>query len=244
MKSLVQRILQKLLGFNNYLFIFSVFKIYTLKSDKAEKAFFHFIKQAAGKEGIVLDIGANIGITAVLLSKKFPDRPIYAFEPVPENIKALKRVLRFFKATNVTVLEIALGNEPGELEMILPVVDNVKKQGLSHIKHDSITEFNEGHTFKVPVKTLDSLPELNQALQIAAIKIDVENFEYFVFEGGKELLQRHKPIVFCELWDNENRYKCFNFLQSLGYTAYTLEGGKMVPLPENQQTENQQFLFI
>lgn len=244
MKSLVQRTLQKLLGFNNYLFIFSVFKIYTLKSDKAEKAFFYFIKQAESKEGILLDIGANIGITAVLLSKKFPDRQIIAFEPVPENIKALKRVLRFFKATNVTVLEIALGNEPGELEMILPVVDNVKKQGLSHIKHESITEFNEGHIFKVPVKTLDSLPELNQASQIAAIKIDVENFEYFVFEGGKELLQRHKPIVFCELWDNENRYKCFNFLQSLGYTAYTLEGGKMVPLPENQQTENQQFLFI
>ena len=45
--------------------------------------------------------------------------------------------------------------------------------------------------------------------KIGAIKMDVENFEYFVLEGGKELIKKHKPIIYTELWENQNREKCF-----------------------------------
>ena len=43
MKNTVKYILHKLLGFKNYLFIFSLYKILTLRKDKNEKDFFAFL---------------------------------------------------------------------------------------------------------------------------------------------------------------------------------------------------------
>jgi len=41
----------------------------------------------------------------------------------------------------------------------------------------------------------------------------VENFEYYVLKGGHELLKRHKPIIYCELWDNEKRKLTLDYLR-------------------------------
>ena len=146
--------LHKLLGFENYLFIFSLFKIYTLKSDKNEKDFFHFLNLIP-ENSTVLDIGANIGIMTVHLAKSIKNIKVYSFEPMPNNIKAFKRVINYFKLKNVHLFELALGNSEGEVEMIMPVVSNVKMQGLSHVVHESIKEFNEGERLKTPLKMLD-----------------------------------------------------------------------------------------
>jgi FkbM family methyltransferase len=170
---------------------------------------------------MILDIGANIGIMTVHLARSIEGSKVIAFEPMPSNIKAFKKVINHFNLKNVTLFEIALGNNEGEVEMIMPVVSNVRMQGLSHVVHESITEFNEGVTLKVPLKMLDKIDVLKNSTQtISAIKIDVENFEFFVLEGGKELIIKHQPVIYAELWDNANRYNCFNLLQSLGYHTY------------------------
>src|SRR4051812_11915046 len=109
MKSSVKYILHKLLGFKNYLFVFSLFKIYTLKRDKNEKDFFTFLSLVP-PDTAVLDIGANIGIMTVHLARSIKNVTVYSFEPMPNNISAFKRVVRFFKLNNVTLFEIALGN--------------------------------------------------------------------------------------------------------------------------------------
>ncbi len=96
MKNSIKRILQKILGFNNYLFIFSLFTIIKLKWDKNEKDFIHFMKLIKG-EGIILDIGANIGIMSTHLSRKFKNDEIIAFEPMPENIRTLERIKKILK---------------------------------------------------------------------------------------------------------------------------------------------------
>lgn len=233
--------MQKLLGIDHYLFLFSWFKINVLKRDRSENDFFHFLDLLNPKE-VVLDIGANIGIMTYHISKKVYTGKVFAFEPMPLNIKALRRIIRLFKLSNVRVMDMALGNYQGEVEMVLPVVDQVKKQGLSHVVSDEIKEFNEGHRLVVPIFRLDDI-EIIARETIAAIKMDVENFEFHVLEGAIELLKRDKPIIYCELWDNENRYKCFDFLQKLGYKIQVLEHGKLTAhLAENHTTQN--FFFV
>lgn len=243
MKSAVKYILHKLLGFDYYLFVFSLFKIYTLKKDKNEKDFFHFMKLIP-VNSMILDIGANIGIMTVHLAKSIKGSKVIAFEPMPSNIKAFKKVINHFNLKNVTLFEIALGNNEGEVEMIMPVVSNVRMQGLSHVVHESITEFNEGVTLKVPLKMLDKIDILKNSTQtISAIKIDVENFEFFVLEGGKELITKHQPIIYAELWDNANRYNCFNLLQSLGYQTYVVINNQLVLFDEKAH-QKQTFIFL
>ena len=95
MKNGIKLILQKLLGYQNYLYVFAKFKIKTLKQDKKEGDFFHFM-DSISKNGAILDIGANIGIMTYHLSKRFADRKIYSIEPMPDNLKVLNKIINTF----------------------------------------------------------------------------------------------------------------------------------------------------
>ena len=240
MKKLVQNILQRLLGFDRYLLWFSWFKIKTLRRDRKEGDFIHFLSML-GPQDTVLDIGANIGIMTVHLARQCAQGTVHAIEPIPENFHALGRIVKRFQLSNVKLHQFALGEKKGELEMVMPEVSNVKMQGLSHVVHDSITEFNEGSRYKVPVHKLDDLDELTKGVR--GIKIDVENFEYFVFKGGAKMLQRERPIVYCELWANENRELCFKLFRELGYEIKVLESGALVSF-DPEQHHNQNFFFV
>jgi len=241
MKNAAKYILHKLFGFKNYLFIFSLFKIYTLKRDRKEKDFFQFMGLIP--EGTaVLDIGANIGIMTVHLAG-IKDSMVYSFEPMPNNIEAFNRIVRYFKLKNVKLFEVALGNSEGTAEMVMPVISAVRMQGLSHVVHESIPENNEGERFRVPLRMLDNMQELEAGRRISAIKIDVENFEFFVLDGAKKLIAKHRPVVYAELWDNENRYNCFGLFNSLNYRTYVAVNDQLVLFdPSHHMKQN--FIFI
>ncbi len=246
MKNLVKYILQKLLGFHIYLYVFCRFKIRTLHNDNKEKDFLYFLSLIP-PGGIVLDIGANIGIMTYYLSKKVKDGSVFAFEPMPDNIIVLGKIIKHYKLDNVTVCKYALGNEEGEVEMVMPVIGSVKMQGLSHVVHNTITENNEGTRFKMPVRRLDNINEvMNGTNPVTAIKMDVENFEFFVLDGAKELLKKYKPTIYCELWENENRYKCFDLVKSLGYQIKVLANGQLEVYTKElaQKNPTQNFFFV
>jgi FkbM family methyltransferase len=241
MKSKAKLYLQQLLGFSNYLFIFSIFKIITLKWDKNENDFLFFLKLLP-ENGVVLDIGANIGIMSIPLTKRVSKGMVYAFEPIPDNYHTLQRVINLFKAENIFVYRCALGDENKPIEMVLPVLDDVKSQGLSHVIHEDLTQFNEGIRFSTIQRTLDSIAA-EIKVPFHAIKMDVENFEYYVLKGGIESLEKYRPIIYCELWDNENRIKCFDIMEDLGYETMVLSGKKLVPYDKNVY-KHHNFFFI
>ena len=229
LKDIIRTVFQKLLGYDHYLFLFSRFTIKRIEKGYHEQEFMYFVNMVPNR-GVVLDIGANIGIMTVLLAKKLDKATVYSFEPIPNNLKALKRVIQYYALHNVQVFETALGETPGELSMVVPVVKNAVMQGLSHVVEEGITE--EGHFFSVPVQQLDAIPALRELPEITAIKIDVENFEYYVLKGGAALLRKHKPVIYCELWDNDRRRLCFEYLQGLGYQVKVYENNSLVDFIE------------
>jgi FkbM family methyltransferase len=212
MKSLIKKILQNLLGFQTYLFVFSVFIIKTLRWNKKERDFLFFLKMIPDG-GLVLDIGANIGIMTYHLSKNLKQSKILCFEPISANILTLKRIQRFFHLGNVVVYEFALGEKQGEAEMLMPIQKKVRMQGLSHVIHPAIEDSHPGDKFRVKVETLDRLDfHKSYGMPVRAIKMDVENFEHFVLKGGEKLIDRFRPLIYTELWDNANRENCFHFI--------------------------------
>jgi FkbM family methyltransferase len=243
MKNAVKSVLQQSLGFRNYLFAFSWYKVVFLRHDARESDFFQFLRLLP-PEGTVLDIGANIGIMSVHLSRKLARGRVLAFEPMPENLDALRRILRHFDLRNVEVHACALGDHEGEVEMVMPLEGRAKLQGLSHIVHESITERNEGIRVKVPLRTLDTMEELFRPdTHLTGIKMDVENSEAFVLAGGLKLLERWSPVLYIELWDNDNRRRCFELLHQLGYQAKVVDGCELVDYrPERHP--NQNFIFV
>jgi FkbM family methyltransferase len=228
-KSYSKLLLQRIFGFRTYLYYFSLYKIRTLAKDENEKIIFRFLELIP--EGtMILDIGANLGFISYHLAQK-PNCEVLAFEPMPDNIATIQRIVAAKNLTNVTLCPIALGDETGSLTMIMPLNDNVPMQGLSHVVQEGQAE--EGNTFTVPVKMLDDLDEINlNPKRVAGIKIDVEDYEYFVLKGGRALLEKDKPVICIELWENENRPKVLNFLMGLGYVPYVLDGSKLAPFTD------------
>lgn len=217
-----------------------MFKIRTIRTDKRENDFFMFLEML-NHQGVYLDIGANIGVMTYFLSKKNRDAGVLSFEPMPSNLNVFQKIISRYRLNNVTIMPIALGNDTGEVDMVLPKVDEVNMHGLSHVVHDSITDFNEGDRFKVPIKRLDDLNEL-KGKQVSGIKIDVENFEYFVLKGGQNILEKDHPLVYAELWDNENRAQCFELMRSLGYKILIVEGNKCQEFDVDKHIK-QNFIF-
>lgn len=191
-------------------------------------------------EGAILDIGANIGVMTVALAKSKPHATIYSFEPIPDNLQALKRVIRFHQLNNVQVFPIALGEENNVVEMVLPMLKKSRMQGLSHvIKKNAAKE--PGEVFSISIQRMDDITALNALNRITGIKIDVEDFELYVLQGGWKLLKKHRPLIYCELWDNSSRPLCLALIKELGYRVMIYYRGRLVDFT-GQKTLN--FFFL
>jgi tRNA G46 methylase TrmB len=106
-KDIIRTICQKLIGYKNYLFLFSLFTIRRIRSGRHEEEFIFFMGMIP-PEGTILDIGANIGIMTASLARRFPKAKVYAFEPIPNNIEALEKVVNHYKLQNVSLFKTAL----------------------------------------------------------------------------------------------------------------------------------------
>ena len=227
MKYQVIYILRKLVGVKNYLFIFSVLTLRRLKVFPFCEEFFHFVSLIP-ENGTILDIGANIGLTAIPLAQKKPGSTILCFEPITLNISTLERVIRHFRLANIKVFKFALGEDNGDLKMTVPLVRNVLMPGLSHMYKDHVEGETQGEVIVAEMRRLDDIPEIMAAETITAIKIDVENFEYYVLKGGQELIAKHMPIIYCELWNNEIRTLTMDYLKGLGYVVKIFDDEKLI----------------
>ncbi|HET6990611.1 MAG TPA: FkbM family methyltransferase [Bacteroidia bacterium] len=244
MKNAVKFLLQSILGYRRYIRFFASFKVKTLHSDSREKDFMHFLSMLP-EEGTVLDIGANLGFLSVHIARHLSNGNVVAFEPMPDNLDALNYVVKKFKLKNVRVEACALGNEDGMVEMVLPVEGKAKQQGLSHVVHEGITEHNEGIRFKVPIRKLDDISFLFEpGADITGIKIDVENFEQYVLAGGQKLIGTYHPLLYIELWDNDNQKNCFRMMKELGYSVKVHVNGTLVDFNKSVHTDKINFFFV
>ena len=91
----------------------------------------------------------------------------------------------------------------------------------------------------MPCFTFD---EITKEEKITGIKIDVENYEYPVLLGALETLKKYKPVIYAELWDNENRKMCMALLEKLGYTAYVCIANNLIPFDASIH-KKQNFIF-
>jgi len=177
--------------------------------------------------GRLLDIGTNVGLTVAHARRKRPDLKILAFEPLPFNVTAAKRLWRLLRVKDVDFHEVALGDSTGTAEMMMPTVAQMRVSGQSFVVHEGFdysSVLNEGgERVTVPLTMIDSL----KLPRVDGMKLDVENFEAHVLRGAMDLLRRDHPIIYCELWNTPNRSEVMTLLGGLGYSCEQVDtGGK------------------
>jgi len=178
------------------------------------------IETLADPQRVALDVGANLGLYTYFLARAC--RHVYAFEPNPNPLRALRHVAD----RNVTVLATALSDESGEAELAVPRGrKGWTNNGAALDRHFP----GRSITLRVPCRRIDDLG----IADIGFIKIDVEGHEWAVLEGARETLARDKPALMVE---NEYSHtggkfaEVFRLLESLGYAGYFLDGGVLQPL--------------
>lgn len=171
------------------------------------------------KEGMTcLDIGANIGYYVQLESNLIGSTgKIIAIEPSPENFEYLQKNIKSQKRDNITAYNFAAGDTEGHLNFL--IYENASNSGM--IVPDGEEPKWPGDIIKVPVKIIDNfLDELNIE-KIDFLRMDVEGYEFHIFEGMKQTLQNSKPIIQIEvhrsIMGNETTKKWFLMLKNLGY---------------------------
>lgn len=188
----------------------------------------YFLKNIIEKGAWCADIGAHLGYYTLELSRLAgPTGKVVAVEPMPKFNETLARLIRRKKATNIELLQVALGGDSEYVEMGIPRVDNTKKFAYARVmKHSGHLEYIE--SVKVKNESGDAL--FYKLPRLDFIKCDVEGLEVQVFASMKETLTKHQPILLCELASKEERTAFFELVRPLGYATFHLLNGKLHPL--------------
>lgn len=159
--------------------------------------------------GTMVDIGANVGLITVPMSKRFQN--VYAFECVPETYECLRHNTE--KYENVKIYNVAMSDNIGEIEVAIPKSDGViYSSGWASIAKERQEAFPEKDMVKVKTLTLDSL----NLEGLDFLKIDVEQAEMMVMQGSLETIKKFKPVIEFENKRREN-VDVITLLQGIGY---------------------------
>ena len=141
------------------------------------------------KPHVILDIGGNIGISAIYYAVRFPQAHIYTFEPMEENFTLLERNISFYP--NIRAFPVALGNS-NRVQEIFASDHPENFGGFSFFPEGS----NSSRKRKVQIKHAgDYLYEIG-VKKADLIKIDSEGSEYDILASmDPEMLRETNWIV-------------------------------------------------
>lgn len=186
------------------------------------------------KGRMALDIGANHGIYAYALSRLA--QSVHAFEPLAECCRYIQDI----HASNITVHNVALSDQPGELQLYVPIIGGHAVYTRASLDRPDGPCESRG----VQVRTLDSYGLDN----VGFVKIDVEGLEAAVLRGARRTLGTCQPTLLIEI--DRARHTRDSFLavhatlQAQGYAAHVCEAGELAACQDVWAASLQHVNFI
>jgi len=175
---------------------------------------------------VVADVGANIGMTALLFSDL--SKKVHAFEAAPSTYGILRRNVA--GCANVTAINKGMGDRTEEKTLTF---SNRNRSG--GFVSDTLTLGSKGYTTEViQLDTIDGF-FFDTPKRPDFIKIDVEGFEPRVLRGAQALIARHKPTVVLEL-----NHFCLNVMQRMSLPDFFDQLRAMFPVLLAMDTGNEQ----
>ncbi len=194
--------------------------------------------------GNILDIGANIGINSIRLSKLLKhDGRVYSFEPIPYNQKRFSQNIQLNGIKNIELIPYALGDS--NQSMHIKFDENEENKGAISLMNADI------NGLIVDVLKGDDWVKNNRIEAIKFMKIDVEGFEWNVIEGLKETIKINHPTILIE-WDLNYQKKSNqsdisnwqNFIENNKYKIYQIFPYELKLLNNMNQAIDGNLLFL
>lgn len=153
-------------------------------------------KLLSGREGIFIDVGANIGQTLLKLKSIAPEVEYYGFEANPVCLFYLNELVKMNTFTGTSIIPVGLSDITGlaSLNFFSKYSDDATASVLEQIRPDSVIEKKE-------FVYLTRLDDLSQKIRdsISILKIDVEGAELEVLKGALSTIRNHRPLIIIEI---------------------------------------------
>ena len=180
------------------------------------------------KDPVILDVGANIGTYATIVSRLCPTAKVYCFEPQRLVFQMLCGNLAINNLENCYAYPIALGDQDEWIEIDEPEYNQQGSFGSFSIIKDVIKtrSFKKTLTEKL---TLDRFIERYQVPKVDFIKIDVEGMDVEVLKGATNVLEQFNPSMLIEYSDGKTSIMK-EIVEYLGEDKYSfmINGGNNV----------------
>jgi FkbM family methyltransferase len=190
-------------------------------------------------DGIVIDIGANIGLHSVHFSRAAQCGRVISVEPSRSTFGTLLR--NTARLPNVIPLNVALSDSNGTQTFY--VAEDNAYSGLKNTRRKAILRTEHVACFSGD----HILAPLIQDARVDLIKIDVEGLESQVLRGLTGIICKHKPVIFCEIFGGEHSNidpeATVRFCVDLGYAPYVLELGNLTPATRHDDRQYNYFFI-
>ena len=178
----------------------------------------------------IVDVGANVGATALILHRAFPDARVLAIEPMEINYKCLLYNIRDFP--QITPLKMAVSNRREVLRISMPTLKQRPDLNARFGNAGLFSVYGKDmeHSEVVQADTLDNIVDG----RVDFLKIDVEGSEGLVLAGANHIMLEDRPTVLIEMRDTNiamsghtieeyNRYfKAIRYREVGGYVGDTV----------------------
>jgi FkbM family methyltransferase len=154
---------------------------------------------------LILDLGANTGLSSLYLAKNYPAACILAVEPSQDNFEILVSNTRDHRS--IRPIHAAVSNKDGAVQMVNPGMGEwaYQTESVENDQPDAIPAFS--------VQSLtNTMPECIPFLA----KIDIEGFEDVLFSSNTNWIERF-PVIIIELhdWMLPGKANSTNFLRAI-----------------------------
>jgi FkbM family methyltransferase len=145
----------------------------------------------------VLDIGANVGATALYFSQIFPNARIYAFEPAPDNFAVLQRNVA--NCARIQAFNFALGAQDASLELFAS--DNPINFG-GYSLHPAGSDTSR--KIRIPVRNVAAVLAELSLEKIDVVKVDTDGAEWDILTAFPEAVLQTAKYITGELHGNKD----------------------------------------
>jgi FkbM family methyltransferase len=141
---------------------------------------------------VFYDVGANVGFLTLVGARAVGQSGrVYSFEPLPDNVAALKHNVGLNRLSQVEIIEAAVADESGSSEFAIGT-STTSRLASSHAT-------TENRHFLVPTVSLDDAVTEMGFAPPDVVKIDVEGAESRVLRGMGSVISTFHPVILCEI---------------------------------------------
>jgi len=208
---------------------FALYKpMYTYFKNKQDDFEISLLRKYIKKGETVIDIGANIGYYAAMLSNCVGENGIvHCFEPDATNFNHLEKVTKHYK--NIVINNKAVGSQTEKIKIYTSKELNVDHRTYQPEEYDKVIEID---AVSIDDYLLGAKPA--GARKVDFIKIDIQGFEMQAIKGMTNTLSNNQNIkVISEFWPyglskaGSSVTEYYNFLRSLNFNCYLLDNDSL-----------------